>query len=94
MKLRKIIATVLCTSIMVSLAANTSYADLDMEHNCHEDFELRFNNWYIGPCKNGKDTCKKNLIRYEGIPELVNYLNDLKKNATDEKEKSFWAPFF
>ena len=59
---------------------------------CKEDFKLRFNNWYAGPCKNGKDTCIKNLIRYDGISDLVKFLNDIKKNATDEKVEYFWAP--
>lgn len=94
MMLRKIVAMVLCTSIVVGSATNVSYANLDMGHNYKEDGQLLDTNWYVGPCKNGKDTCKKNLIRYDGIPKLVDYLNDLKKNATDEKEESFWAPFF
>lgn len=41
-----------------------------MEHNCIEDAELRVNSWYVGPCKNNKATCVKNLIRYDGIEEL------------------------
>ena len=48
----------------------------------------------FGPCRNGKDTCIKNLIRYDGLSDLVKFLNDIKKNATDEKVEYFWAPLF
>ena len=88
--MKKLIAMLLSISILFS--SNISYAELDIGHNCKEDFKLRFNNWYAGPCKNGKDTCIKNLIRYDGISDLVKFLNDIKKNATDEKVEYFWAP--
>lgn len=93
-KIKKIVAMVLCTSIMIGSTTNISYANLDMRHNCKEDFKLRFNNWYVGPCRNSKETCQKNLIKYDGISELINFLNNIKNNATDEKEKSFWPPLF
>ena len=88
--MKKLIAMLLSISMLFS--SNISYAELDIGHNCKEDFKLRFNNWYAGPCKNGKDTCIKNLIRYDGISDLVKFLNDIKKNATDEKVEYFWAP--
>lgn len=44
------------------------------------------------PCRNRKATCIKNLIRYDGISDLVKFLNDIKKNATDEKVEYFWTP--
>lgn len=53
------------------------FAELDMQHNIKEDFYLRFNNWYVGKCRNGKATCVKNLIRYEAAGEFDTFLKSL-----------------
>lgn len=92
MHIKKLIFVLIIFSLNLTFIPLKAFAELDMDHNCIEDTELRTGNWYVGPCRNGKATCIKNLIRYDGLKEFNNFLKDLEKNAEDEKEERFWMP--
>ena len=92
MHIKKLIFVLIIFSLNLTFIPLKAFAELDMDHNCIEDAELRTGIWYVGPCRNGKATCIKNLIRYDGLKEFNNFLKDLEKNAEDEKEERFWMP--
>lgn len=92
MYIKKLLSVLIIFSLNLTFVPLTTFAEIDMEHNCIEDAELRVNSWYVGPCKNNKATCVKNLIRYDGIEELDIFLRNLDKNAEAEKEETFWMP--
>lgn len=92
MHIKKSLLMLIVFCLIFSLFSSIAFAELDMRHNCKEDFKLRFNNWYVGPCRNGKATCIKNLIRYDGLEEFNIFLKNLEENAEDEKEERFWMP--
>ncbi len=91
---KKLLLILLALSLIFVIAPLTTFAEaeIDMGHNCKEDFKLRFNDWYVGPCKNNKATCIKNLMRYDGIEKFDAFLRNLEKTAEAEKEETFWMP--
>jgi len=90
----KFISILIIFSTFFNLAQSISFAKTDVEHNIKEDLELSFNNWYTGSCGNGEKTCIKNLIRYDGYYELVDFLKEWQKNVEDDVETAFWIPLF
>ena len=90
MYIKKLLFALIIFSLNLTFVPLTTFAEFDMEHNCIEDAELRVNIWYVGPCKNNKATCIKNLIRYESATEFEKFLKKLEETVEDEKEESFW----
>ena len=88
----KFLSMLMTFCFLVSFSHLTVFAEIDMERNCIKDFDLRLNSWCVGPCKNGKASCIKNLIRYDGTEEFDAFLRNLEKTAEAEKEEAFWIP--
>lgn len=85
-----IISILIVITIFGGLVNNTkAFAEIDLTHDYKEDEYLLDNNKFVGSCKNGKLTCVKNLVRYDGVLELVDFLEDLKKNAKDDTKDTF-----
>lgn len=89
---RRLFSLLIAFFVILCFLQITSFAEIDMKHNYKEELQLLDENWYVGHCRNGKATCIKNLIRYDGLEEFNNFLKDLEKNAEDEKEERFWMP--
>ncbi len=91
---KNLISLLVIFSMFLNPILQISFAEVDMQHNIIEDTELRFSNWYTGSCGNGEKTCIKNLIRYDGYYELVDFLKEWQKNVEDDVETAFWIPLF
>ena len=89
---RRLFSLLIAFFVILRFLQITSFAEIDMKHNYKEELQLLDENWYVGHCRNGKATCIKNLIRYDGLEEFNNFLKDIEKNAKDEKEERFWMP--
>lgn len=89
---RKLLSALITFFVIPGFIQLTSFAEIDMKHNYKEDLQLLDSKWYVGPCRNSKASCIKNLVRYDGLKEFDTFLRDLEKTAEAEKEETFWMP--